>query len=119
MLEDLLDASLQSIEAYVRRDELQARAHYRLALCELGLSIGLRALVPLRGLIEGRLAALEAPQAVDSLIAGLLRYMPLADKVLAFWRKRERQETERWKAHQEINSVMLGTCLVPDGNQRI
>jgi hypothetical protein len=52
LLEILLDSSLPGLESYSRNNPLRGPAQYRLAFRELGLSIGLRAVNKLQGLIN-------------------------------------------------------------------
>ena len=48
-------------------------------------------------------------------LAALKRYMPLAERIEAFWLEQPHREAESWLAHREINMVMLATGLAPDG----
>jgi hypothetical protein len=43
------------------------------------------------------------------------RYVPLGARIEEFWLVPAHQEGEEWSAHQDINEVMLATCLVPEG----
>jgi hypothetical protein len=94
----LLYAASVGLDAFAASGELQQRAGRRLAFRELGLAIGLAA--PARD-IEGG--------------AALQRYAPLRGDVVSFWSRPEHQATDGWKAHQDINEVMLATALQPDG----
>jgi hypothetical protein len=53
LLGALLDSSLPGLESYARMNHLKLPADYRLAFRELGLTIGLKAIGKLQGLIEG------------------------------------------------------------------
>ncbi|MBA7708385.1 hypothetical protein ES703_117283 [subsurface metagenome] len=52
LLETLLDSSLMGLESFARMNPLKLPVDYRLAFRELGLSIGMRAVEKLHGLIE-------------------------------------------------------------------
>lgn len=54
LLENLLDASLQGLVSFSRSNSMNLPADYRLAFRELGLSIGMRAVEKLQGLIEAK-----------------------------------------------------------------
>jgi hypothetical protein len=41
--------------------------------------------------------------------------VPLRDEIEAIWRNPEQQRTATWIEHQDINEVLLATCLAPDG----
>jgi hypothetical protein len=114
LLEILLDASLVGLQAYVRQDDLKLPVDFRLAFRELGLSLGLRAVERLQGLVEEDPGPLQERQ-LPARLEILLRYMPLAEKIEAFWLERPNRATRSWLAHREINMVMLATSLAPDG----
>lgn len=42
-------------------------------------------------------------------------YLPLVRDIEAFWLDPRNRESETWKAHLDINTVMLATSLSPDG----
>jgi hypothetical protein len=44
-----------------------------------------------------------------------MRYLPLRETILTFWRNPEHQLTASWIEHQDINAVMLATALAPAG----
>jgi hypothetical protein len=45
----------------------------------------------------------------------MMRYLPLCEGIEKFWLDPASRENETWKAHREINMVMLATSLAPDG----
>lgn len=93
LLDRLRRDALRGLEAFVAGDELLDPPASRLAFRELGLSIGL--------------------QAVGSDEA-FMRFLPLVDSIESTWRTSVAQASIAWIAHQDINSVMLATSLVPD-----
>jgi hypothetical protein len=104
LLRCLLHDCTVGLSAFARTGRLHAAAAERLAFRELGLAIGLRATARLveRG-VSGR--DLDA----------LRRFVPLADDVEQFWLDSGHRATEAWRAHRDINEVMLATSLMPDG----
>ncbi len=102
----VLDAALLGLESVARQNLLSLPADYRLPFRELGLSIGLRALERLQGLIDERLRGK---------IDALMPYMPLREMIEAFWLEGRNRSAGSWLEHREINMVMLATSLAPDG----
>jgi hypothetical protein len=94
----LLRAVSLGLAAYAARGEPAGPVSHRLAFRELGLAIGLSALVP------------EAKQG-----AALARYAPLRAEIVSFWLRPAHQATDAWRSHEDINEVMLATALQPDG----
>jgi hypothetical protein len=115
LLETIVDSALLGLETYARRNFFKLPADYRLAFRELGLSIGLRAIGKLKGLIEGHPGHLNEEQSLLSQIEILMRYAPLIDTIEKFWLDPANREADTWSAHREINMVMLATSLAPDG----
>lgn len=111
LLERLLQAALLGLEHYARGNELEQPARYRLAFRELGLAIGLHALERMHQAAgeTGTTAWLRAQ------LEELMRYLPLRETILTFWRNPEHQLTASWIEHQDINAVMLATALAPAG----
>jgi hypothetical protein len=115
LLETLLDASLVGLQAYASQDALQLPVDFRLAFRELGLSIGLRAVERLQGLVKENPGRFKERVHLHSRLAVLSQYTPLAENIETFWLERPHREAESWLAHREINMVMLATSLAPDG----
>jgi hypothetical protein len=111
----LLDASLTGLRSYARRNHLQLQAEYRLAFRELGLSIGLCAVDRLQRLMGQHEAVFTRKEAVLPQIQSLMRHAPLAEIIEAFWLEPANRNTRGWRAHGDINMVMLATSLAPDG----
>ncbi len=84
----------------------------RLAFRELGLSIGLRAIERIRDLIQNNRSLFN-----DSLfrqIESLAAYEALIEPVERFWCEPTHQQSAGWRAHRDINMVMLATSLSPE-----
>ena len=110
----LRDAEL-GLKAFVRSRSLNASADYRLAFRELGLSIGLHAIVKMQKAIELHPEKFSNPQELRASLSGLGRFLPLIESIEAFWLEPGNQQSHSWTGHRDINSVMLATSLAPDG----
>jgi hypothetical protein len=95
LLGDLLQAALDGLRGDVL--DLAQPASSRLAFRELGLSIGLHG-IDLMG-AQHRFAA----------------YLPLRDRIEAFWLDPRNRQSEPWLAHRDIDEVMLASSLAPMG----
>jgi hypothetical protein len=115
LLAALLESSRQGLGYFARRKSLMSPADYRLAFRELGLSIGLRALQRLQGLIERHPGLSGEKRRLHPIIEGLIRYIPMGEEIEAFWLHRTNRQSRTWKEHRAINMVMLATSLAPEG----
>jgi hypothetical protein len=115
LLEILLDSSLPGLESYAKKKPLKLPADDRLAFRELGLSIGLRAVERLRGLIEENQGLFDKKLRLLSRIESLIRYTSFSEVIEMFWLENAKREAESWREHRDINMVMLATSLAPDG----
>jgi hypothetical protein len=111
----ILDASLPGLRYPGRENFLHVPARFRLAFRELGLSIGFNALERLESLIGENREAFAADRDIAILMKTLRKYLPLGEKIEAFWLDPVNQKTDAWKEHRDINMVMLATSLAPDG----
>ena len=107
MVEALLAAALVGLGYYVEQPDLHMPAGRRLAFRELGLAIGLAA-------IEED-AWRGASHEVRSRVEQLSRYVPLRAEIEAFWLQPAHRQERSWVGHVNINEVMLGTSLRPEG----
>jgi hypothetical protein len=107
----LLDAALTGLQGWVAQGELRLPATGRLAFRELGLVIGL-ATLPLLGDVRQERAT---GAALESRLAAIARFAPLGAALQAFWLRAEHRRMETWRAHEDINDVMLATALLPEG----
>lgn len=114
-LASLLRDAEVGVEAFVRSHPLNASADYRLAFRELGLSIGLHAIVKMQRFIEQHLEKFSNPQALQVSLSGLARFLPLIESIERFWLEPNNQQSHTWTGHRDINSVMLATSLAPEG----
>lgn len=114
-LVDLLESSLRGLGHFARGSLLMSPADDRLAFRELGLSIGLRAVQRLQALIEAHPRLFGKGHPVHAKIKSLMRYQPLCEGIEKFWLDPASRENKTWRAHREINMVMLATSLAPEG----
>jgi hypothetical protein len=98
---------------------LQLPAGYRLAFRELGLSIGMKGLEGLSGMIEENPAVFGPKASLHRKVAELRKYLHLSEEIEQFWLDEENRKAGTWTEHREINMVMLATSLVPDGFLKI
>jgi len=114
LLRPMLSASLTSVREVLRSPDLGRPSRERLAFRELGLAIGLRA----AGEIVKALPELPTrlrPPGIDE----LERYVGVADRVVGTWLEPAARATASWRAHEDINEVMLATALLPDEHIRV
>jgi hypothetical protein len=115
LVASLLESSLRGLGHFARGSSLMSPAEHRLAFRELGLSIGLRALQRLQALTERHPELFGKRHPVHTKLKSLTRYLPLCEGIERFWLDPASRENETWRAHREINRVMLATSLAPDG----
>lgn len=98
----LLSAAARGLTSYLASGALDRPAPERLAFRELGLAIGLRAVASMP---KGSVASGEP----------LRTHRQLATELQTFWLADERSARRTWAQHQDIDDVMLATCLAPVG----
>ena len=106
----LLEDAARSLAAYTRRHIQAPPASRRLAFRELGLSIGLAAVEQMTTADQPSTVTEKTPEAARQ---QLLQYMPLRGDIETFWLQPEHRASPTWKAHADINMVMLATSLTP------
>ncbi|MDH4126232.1 MAG: hypothetical protein OEW64_11240 [Gammaproteobacteria bacterium] len=107
----LLQDASESLLDYRRQANLGQAAKFRLAFRELGLSTGLHALSKMRAVLSNRSDPLAGALRDD--LAALGDYEPMAGIITGFWRDSVNQQADSWREHEDINSVMLATSLLP------
>jgi hypothetical protein len=110
----LRDAEI-GLENFVRSRPLNASADYRLAFRELGLSIGLHAIVRLQRTIERHAENFSNRHELHARLSGLARFLPLIELIERFWLATDNQQSNSWTGHRDINTIMLATSLAPEG----
>ncbi len=111
----LLDSSLTSLQSFANRAVLKPPARYKLAFREIGLSIGLHAIEKLLGLIKKTTCDFNVKHQLQARADNLMQYIPLRDKIVAYWMEATNRESSDWMEHRDINMIMLATSLVPEG----
>jgi hypothetical protein len=105
LLERVVDAAEAGLALYARGGPPAEPASRRLAFRELGLAIGLHAL---ERMTAGR-------ERFPTRLGSLARYLPLAKRIDDFWCAADSRQDSTWRAHGDINAVMLATSVAPDG----
>jgi hypothetical protein len=111
LLERMLDATSAGLSAYARQRPWQRPLSQRLAFRELGLAIGLQAVGRMQAAAPGRADA----GALEPRLQAVSRHVALAADINATWREPAARTVATWRAHEDINAVMLATSLVPSG----
>jgi len=111
LLRAVLEAATSGVRQYAESSALRYPAARRLAFRELGLGIGLHGVSLMQTLNSAGLNNAVLAEQLESLQA----FVPIAETLELFWLRPEHREADLWRAHEEINSVMLATSLLPDG----
>lgn len=111
LLERLLDAAHAGLRHFAAEGGPADAAETRLGFRELGLAIGLEGVDWMR---DAPAAAADT-RGADGTLAALADYLPLGERILAFWREPAHREARSWTGHLDINEVMLASALVPEG----
>jgi hypothetical protein len=115
LLDTLLAASLEGLQAYVRSGDLQLPADYRLAFRELGLAIGLHAVRLMWQAAEREPGRFPPGSGIPARLKALMQYTNIGEAIESFWRAPEHRRARTWSEHLDINEVMLATSLAPEG----
>ena len=111
----LLEDAEAGLDTFVHADYLGYPANRRLAFRELGLSIGIHAIVRMQAMIEQHAGRFTNVRELISRLSRLSRFERLSGVIEQFWRQPGHQQSDTWREHRDINSVMLATSLAPDG----
>jgi len=114
LLRRLLRASMQGLARFAATHEVDGPAEHRLAFRELGLCIGVSAVVAMSSLVERDADVFADRDELQNQLRMLAAYGPLAEQILEFWLEPRHRETQSWIEHRDINDVMLATSLAPD-----
>jgi hypothetical protein len=109
LLEDVIQGSVNGLMMLLKTGYLKRPPEYRLAFRELGLAIGLRA-VPA---FQNERKAFGSRPSLLRLIDLFPPYARLSDEIIDLWLPYAEDPDERWRAHQDINEVMLATAIAP------
>lgn len=111
----VLAAAASGLNTYLRRKPFARPVTQRLAFRELGLAIGLQAVSRMWRVLERDPDSIAAQPTVRASLDALIAQVPVARALTRYWGDPERQAAESWRAHEDINAVMLATALVPSG----
>jgi hypothetical protein len=103
----ILEAAMFGLDQFLSGPDLRAGAEERLAFRELGLAIGLAPIARLTSSMPSSVARAR--------MAVLEEAAPIADEITMFWLDPKHRASPTWRAHEDINDVMLATSLLPDG----
>ena len=104
-LELALVAALSGLRVFIEGFDSRAPVDHRIAFRELGLAIGLQAAATIQAPTPDTRFLLEELATLDS----------LRDELESFWLDPQNRARPGWRAHLDINEVMLATSLVPSG----
>lgn len=110
VLQQLLTCCLTGLQGYGAEFDANESAESRLAFRELGLVIGLSAVKHLQAGEGNEGDAIQKP-----LLEKIVVFHPLAQQIEEFWLDGKNQAMKSYTDHQDINDVMLATCLLQDG----
>lgn len=114
LTEEIAGACCQGLTAWLASGGMNQPAAYRLAFRELGLAIGLRGVPILDQALRSGAKGYGTRPGLWRAVDMLLSYQPLGQAITDDWMQDARQREQGWRAHQDINDVMLATSLLPD-----
>jgi hypothetical protein len=114
ILEALLDGCSYGLISFVRSGHLNNAVSHRLAFRELGLAIGLKAVPAIAHTIEEHHTHFEKRGGLSRSIDLLQRHMLIGDEIISAGLVYGEHQDKIWRAHQDINEVMLATALIPN-----
>jgi len=112
LVEEITDGCRRGLMALLAARHLNRPLSYRLPFRELGLAIGLEALPVIADYI--RPSRIGGRPALRQALAFLLTHQSLGVEIIKTWLPHAQRPDESWRAHQNINDVMLATALIPD-----
>ncbi len=113
LLEEVLQACRHGLAALLASRYLDRPTAHRLAFRELGLAIGLSALPIIAGTINDS-SRFGDSSLLRRIIESLLPYGSLGEHIIGVWLPQANHQDESWRAHEDINDVMLATALIPN-----
>jgi hypothetical protein len=111
----VLGAAASGLNVYLRRRPFARPVEQRLAFRELGLAIGLQAVSRMWRVLERDTGDVATQPALRNSLDALIAQVPVARSLIGYWCDPARQAADSWRAHEDINAVMLATALVPSG----
>ena len=105
LLTGIVHALANGLKGFARSSQLRVAASRRLAFRELGFVIGIQVLS------HPEVGAATSGVSLEP----LRRHAPLGEELMHYWLMPANRNNDAWLAHEDINSVMLATCLIPQG----
>jgi hypothetical protein len=113
LLEHVMQGSGDGLMIMLKTGYLKRPVEHRLAFRELGLAIGLKAVPIMARASQKERKAFRSRPVLLRLIELLLAYERLSDEIIDFWLPYAEDPDKSWRAHQDINEVMLATAIAP------
>jgi hypothetical protein len=113
LLEALLHGCGYGLTSFIRGGHLAKPVSNRLAFRELGLAIGLKAVSAIAHRITEHRPHFENRSDLRHAINLLQRHASIGDEIIGGWVPHAEHQDKSWRAHQDINEVMLATALIP------
>jgi hypothetical protein len=113
LLEDVMQGAGDGLKIMLKTGYLKRPAEHRLAFRELGLAIGLRTVPIIARAFQNERTAFGNRPSLFLLIDPILSYERLSDDIIGLWLPYAENPNESWRAHQDINEVMLATAIAP------
>jgi hypothetical protein len=113
LLEDVMQGSADGLMFLLKTGCLKRPAEHRLAFRELGLAIGLRAVPIIARTFQNERTAFGSRPSLLRSVDLLLPCARLSDEIIDFWFPYAEDPDESWRAHQDINEIMLATAIAP------
>jgi hypothetical protein len=114
LLEEILDACRNGLTGFLASRCLSQPISHRLAFREIGLAIGLKALPIIADATKKETGPFRNRSSLRRTIDLLLPYESLSDDIVSAWLPHAMSPDTIWRAHEDINDVMLATALIPD-----
>jgi len=113
LLKRVLNSVSTSLKLYVAENHLTYPSDYRLAFRELGLSIGLKGLKKVMECLKEN--QFFAKSSFYHQFKPLNEYLYLGNSIEEFWKDKKNRKNTVWRDHNDINTVMLATTIIPEG----
>jgi hypothetical protein len=114
LLEEVMQGCRNGLMAMFDLGYLNRPASQRLAFRELGLAIGLKALPIVAQAVGTNKSTFGCRPSLLRTIDLLLPYRSLSDELAKLWLPYAEHPDDNWKAHRDINEVMLATAMIPE-----
>lgn len=114
LLLKVLQSSIAGLQHFVAQSTLEHQPEKRLPFRELGLAIGLHGVPMMLALLENT-PGLGSRNILRDILNNLMPAVSVAKSIEGFWLSATNRRYESWRAHEDINMVMLATSLAPEG----